>query len=199
MQRPEGGPRAGDAASPGVDDPRPTDDPVTMYLRDVGGTALLTREGEAALAKRIEAGRRLMLHGLSESPMAMQAVSGWAEAIRAGSLALRQVIDVDATHAGHAAVRTGDANSADDDAAEEKPRPSAVETAVLPRVMETLDGIAANCGRLRRLQAQQIELARKGRTLTPSQTGRQREAEARPRGIDADPAADRSRYRGTGG
>ena len=171
--RPEG-PTPGIAAAIGGDDSGRIGDPVTTYLRDVGGTALLTREGEVALAKRIEAGRRLMLDGLCQSLPAMQAVSGWGEAIRAGSLALREAIDVEATHAVDAAAGPVVGGGAGGEAGEGHPRLSAMETAVFPRVMETLDGIAADCGKLRRLQAQRIELARKRRTLTASQTTRQR-------------------------
>ena len=168
------GPRAGVAAVLARADPGRTDDPVTMYLRDVGSTALLTHEGEAALAKRIEAGRRLMLDGLSRSLPALQTLSAWGEAVRAGSLALRQVIVVETTREGDRAARTDCDNAAVNDAAAGKPRPSAMEAAVPPLVRETLDGIAADCRKLRRLQAQRIELARTGRTLTASQVRRQR-------------------------
>ena len=64
----------------------------------MGRTTLLTREGEVALAKRIEAGRRTMLDGLRESPLTMRAVLAWRDAIRAGSMALREAIDIEATH-----------------------------------------------------------------------------------------------------
>ena len=99
----------------------------------------------------------------------MQTLSAWGEAVRVGSLARREVIVVEATRDGDRAARTDREN-----AAEGEPRPSAIETAMPPLVMETLDGIAADCRKLRRLQAQRIELARKGRTLTAPQTGRQR-------------------------
>ena len=69
-----------------------------MYLREMGRTTLLTREGEVALAKRIEAGRQAMLDGLRESPLTMRAVLAWRDAIRAGSMALREAIDIEATH-----------------------------------------------------------------------------------------------------
>ena len=82
--RPEGLPAA---ASPGTagDDPGRVDDLLAMYLRDMGGTALLTREGEVALAKRIEAGRRAVLDGLCGSLPAMRTVSAWRDAIHEGS------------------------------------------------------------------------------------------------------------------
>ena len=166
--------QTGAAAAPGGNDPGRTGDPVTMFMRDMGRTPLLTHEGEAALAKRIEAGRRLVLDGLCRSLPAMQTLSGWAEAIRAGSLPLRQVIDVEATRAGDAAASDVCGNGTGDDAAEGESRTSATDTADLLPAMETLDWIGANCRKLRRLKSQQIELARTGRSLTASQTGRQR-------------------------
>ena len=124
---------------------------MAMYLRDVGGTALLTREGEAALVKRIEAGRRMMLDGLCESLPAMRRVSAWRDAIREGSLALRNVIDVEAAYGGERRHRHGHAgadaaggvHAGSDGTDGDKPRLSAMEAAVLPGVMETLDRIAA--------------------------------------------------------
>ena len=97
----EGRPEAASAATapkPGTNDIGLPGDPVGMYLREMGRTTLLTREGELALAKRIEAGRRTMLDGLRESPLTMRAVLAWRDAIRAGSMALREAIDIEATH-----------------------------------------------------------------------------------------------------
>ena len=94
----EGRPEAASAAAaprPGADDIGLPGDPVGMYLREMGRTTLLTREGEVALAKRIEAGRQTMLEGLRESPLTMRAVLAWRDAIRAGSMALREAIDIE--------------------------------------------------------------------------------------------------------
>ena len=77
-----------------------TDDPVRMYLRDMGSVALLSREGEVAIAKRIEAGREIMLAGLCESPLTFQAITIWRDELKAGKIYLRDIIDLDATHAG---------------------------------------------------------------------------------------------------
>ena len=185
---------ASTAARIGEDALGRTDDPVWMYLREMGSTALLTREGEVALAKRLEAGRRTMLDGLRESPLTMRAVIAWRDAIRAGSMALRKVIDIEATHGSGPAAAPGeesndrrsrndgadagtlkDASEGGDEPDEGKPLPSAMEATVLPRTMETLDAIAASYGKLRRLQALRIELARKNGTLTAWQTRRWRE------------------------
>ncbi|MEZ5847094.1 MAG: RNA polymerase sigma factor RpoD [Geminicoccaceae bacterium] len=75
-----------------------TDDPVRMYLREMGTIELLTREGEIEIAKRIEAGRNMVLEALCESPLTMRAVIGWRDAIRDGRVLLRDIIDLDATN-----------------------------------------------------------------------------------------------------
>ncbi len=75
-----------------------TDDPVRMYLREMGAVELLSREGEIAIAKRIEAGRDLMIGGLCESALTIKALSGWHDALISGKMLLRDVIDLDATY-----------------------------------------------------------------------------------------------------
>ncbi|MBI3419800.1 MAG: RNA polymerase sigma factor RpoD [Proteobacteria bacterium] len=75
-----------------------TDDPVRMYLREMGSVELLSREGEIALAKRIEAGREMMISGICESPLTIQAILAWHEALSEGKLLLRDVIDLEATY-----------------------------------------------------------------------------------------------------
>ncbi|MDB5374320.1 MAG: polymerase sigma factor RpoD, partial [Belnapia sp.] len=76
-----------------------TDDPVRMYLREMGSVELLSREGEIAIAKRIEAGRDQMIGGLCESPQTFKAIIGWHDAVRGGRMLLRDVIDLEATAA----------------------------------------------------------------------------------------------------
>ena len=191
--RPEAAPAAA-APKSSADDIGLPGDPVGMYLREMGGKTLLTREGEVALAKRIEAGRQTMLDGLRESPLTMRAVLAWRDAIRAGSMALREAIDIEATHGsapvtaaggesddpgprnGRADARAAQgADESGDGSDEDKPLLSAMEAAVLPPVMETFESIAVAYGKLRRLQEQHIELARKNRTLTAWQSRRCRE------------------------
>ncbi len=106
---------AGEAEDPAVDDvddndgmaERPvvekkkeivdrTDDPVRMYLREMGAVELLSREGEIAIAKRIEAGRDTMILGLCESPITFHAIILWSEALNAGEMQLREILDLDA-------------------------------------------------------------------------------------------------------
>ena len=83
-----------------------TDDPVRMYLREMGSVELLSREGEIAIAKRIEAGRETMIAGLCESPLTFQAIIMWREELNEGKVLLRDIIDLDATFAGPDAKKT---------------------------------------------------------------------------------------------
>ena len=82
------------------DDVGRTDDPVRMYLREMGSVELLSREGEIAIAKRIEAGREMMIGAICESPLTMRAIIGWHNALLEGGLLLRDIIDLDATYGG---------------------------------------------------------------------------------------------------
>jgi len=77
-----------------------TDDPVRMYLREMGSVELLSREGEIAIAKRIEAGREAMIAGLCESPLSFQAIIIWRDELNEGKVFLRDIIDLEATYAG---------------------------------------------------------------------------------------------------
>ena len=77
-----------------------TDDPVRMYLREMGSVELLSREGEIAIAKRIEAGREAMIAGLCESPLTFQAIIIWRDELNDGKVLLRDIIDLDATYGG---------------------------------------------------------------------------------------------------
>src|SRR5262249_13596510 len=77
-----------------------TDDPVRMYLREMGSVELLSREGEIAMAKRIEAGREAMIAGLCESPLTFQAIIIWRDELNEGKVLLRDIIDLEATYSG---------------------------------------------------------------------------------------------------
>ena len=77
-----------------------TDDPVRMYLREMGSVELLSREGEIAIAKRIEAGRETMIAGLCESPLTFQAIIIWRDELNEGNTLLREIIDLETTYSG---------------------------------------------------------------------------------------------------
>jgi RNA polymerase primary sigma factor len=150
-----------------------TDDPVRMYLREMGSVELLSREGEIAIAKRIEAGRNTMIAGLCESPLTFQAITIWRDELLDEDILLRDVIDLDATFGTPWARTTtnpswrpspiptpnpprrpedepeldADGNPIakdDDDDEDDQANMSlaAMEAALKPRVLETLDRIA---------------------------------------------------------
>ena len=96
-----------------------TDDPVRMYLREMGSVELLSREGEIAIAKRIEAGREMMIGGLCESPFTIRAIIAWHDALKAGRMLLRDIVDLEATQGGPPA--TGGDPAADEVATEAEP------------------------------------------------------------------------------
>ena len=185
-------------ATVGEDDLGRTDDPVRMYLREMGSVELLSREGEIAIAKRIEAGRQTMIGGICESPLAMRNIIEWRDALSEGTMLLRDVIDLEATYGGgpeaaagraeaakaaEAASNDGAAAASDGAASTEKSESeedfdegnvslSAMEAAVRPDVIETFDAIAAAYKKFRRLQDMRLELAQKNETLTESQSRR---------------------------
>jgi len=105
-----------------------TDDPVRMYLREMGSVELLSREGEIAIAKRIEAGRETMIEGLCESPLTFQAIIIWRDQLAQGEILLRDIIDLEATYAGpdakQAAPAVEVAPKAEPEPVKEKARPA---------------------------------------------------------------------------
>ncbi|MGX1785813.1 RNA polymerase sigma factor RpoD [Bosea sp. NPDC055332] len=168
-----------------------TDDPVRMYLREMGSVELLSREGEIAIAKRIEAGREAMIAGLCESPLTFQAIIIWRDELNEGKVLLRDIIDLEATYAGpdgknpeqmpgegeegaepaEEAAPEGEAppEGMDDDDLENNVSLSAMEAELKPRVLETFDSIASNYTKLRRLQDQDIANRLENTKLSPSQ------------------------------
>src|SRR5712675_71609 len=198
-----------------------TDDPVRMYLREMGTVELLSREGEIAVAKRIEAGREAMIAGLCESPLSFQAIIIWRDELNEGKVYLRDIIDLEATYAGPnakvlptptigpdgqpifiavpgtpqmpapaiapasatpfkpAATEPGDPaagdeaalgeDELDEDDMENSLSLAAIEAELKPKVLESLDIIASEYKRLRRLQEQDIENRLKNTSLSPAQ------------------------------
>ena len=174
-----------------------TDDPVRMYLREMGSVELLSREGEIAIAKRIEAGRNTMISGLCESPLTFQAITIWRDELLNEDILLRDVIDLEATFgnqlgeddepvidtanvtAEKAAVKNdepeldADGNPIirddDDDEDDEHSNMSlaAMEAALKPQALETLDRIADDYERLSTMQDVRISATlKKGKKFT---------------------------------
>jgi RNA polymerase primary sigma factor len=138
-----------------------TDDPVRMYLREMGSVELLSREGEIAIAKRIEAGRDAMIGGLCESPLTLQAILGWHEAVKDGRMLLRDVIDLEATAAAEGGDAPPPAEAEEFEEGEEGEGMglslSALEEKLKPEALATFEEIEALYGKLQKLQAQRME------------------------------------------
>ncbi|MBD3835142.1 RNA polymerase sigma factor RpoD [Brevundimonas sp.] len=169
-----------------------TDDPVRMYLREMGSVELLSREGEIAIAKRIEAGRDAMISGLCESALTFEAIMVWRDELENNRILLREVIDLDATYGvlnpsslPGAAQTEGDGEEEEAEekpAAEEKPESddededdfddgggmsiSALEAELRDGVMEVLNAIAADFGEFRGLQDKLVQARLKGEALS---------------------------------
>ncbi len=168
-----------------------TDDPVRMYLREMGTVELLSREGEIAIAKRIEAGRETMIRALCESSLTFEAITVWRDELQEGRVLLRDIIDLDATYGGgpearpdmtqpdvaervnrEEAEKAENTDDDEDDFDEGALSLSAMEAELREGVMVTFDNISSDYKKLRRLQDIMIEEQLKGDDLTASQTRR---------------------------
>ena len=166
-----------------------TDDPVRMYLREMGAVELLSREGEIAIAKRIEAGRDAMIRGLCESPLTFEAMMVWRDELMNERILLRDLIDLEATYGaenpppepkpkeeededeakakaeGEEGSTSDDEDDDEDDAAAMSM--SAMEAELRDGVLAKLDEIADGFGRYRKLQDKLVNRRLEGKDLTP--------------------------------
>ncbi|MBA4800636.1 MAG: RNA polymerase sigma factor RpoD [Euryhalocaulis sp.] len=162
-----------------------TDDPVRMYLREMGTVELLSREGEIAIAKRIEAGRDTMIKGLCESPLTAEAIMVWRDELQEGRILLRDIIDLDATYGGQVVEDEEEEDEDEDEASEDSenedsdddddedddegvnPSMAAMEAELRESVMGILDSVASDFDAYRKLQAKLIQLRTQGKDLGP--------------------------------
>ena len=143
-----------------------TDDPVRMYLREMGSVDLLSREGEIAIAKRIEAGKEAMIEGLCESPLTFQAIIIWRDELNEGQVLLRDIIDLEASYEGPDSKKKKpviDKNEESDDSEDESSESdlndydnnlslAAMEAELKPGVFQIFDSISDKYKKLRKLQ-----------------------------------------------
>jgi len=168
-----------------------TDDPVRMYLREMGSVDLLSREGEIAIAKRIEAGKEAMIEGLCESPLTFQAIIIWRDELNEGQVLLRDIIDLEASYIGpdaknkKIAKNQKDENLSDDDETsdnedsndsdndyneyENNVSLAAMEADLKPEVFLIFDEISVKYKKLRNLQDKRNSLRAKNSDLNASQ------------------------------
>ncbi len=199
----EGGAAAGTGAltvAPEVAPPAPTsssdelertDDPVRMYLREMGSIELLSRQGEIEIAKRIEAGRETMIGGICESPLTIRAIVLWRDELIKSQVLLRDIVDLDATYGGvpgdddeedvedggeaedsgeEAKGQEGDGAEEEDD--EANMSLAALEEALTRQVLDTFAEITGTYKKLSRVQELRLAAARKAGSVTPAQEKR---------------------------
>jgi RNA polymerase primary sigma factor len=162
-----------------------TDDPVRMYLREMGSVELLSREGEIAIAKRIEAGRDMMIGGLCESPLTFKAIITWHEQLKAGRMLLRDIVDLEATDGAGAPVpdatiepaepgaeapAAGFAANDDIDGDDEDGGPSmslsALEEKLKPEVLANFEEIENLYKKLHKMQHRRLETITSGEEMS---------------------------------
>jgi RNA polymerase primary sigma factor len=155
-----------------------SDDPIRMYLREMGGVELLSREGEIAIAKRIEAGKDVMLIALSQSPLTAQQFFEWNDQLQKDEILVREIIDIDTNYmedesTGPSAKQKNagetdkeDGSSDDDD--DFNPTLAAMETEIKPKVLKTVQTLTKEYNKLIKYQKEKLECVLNSQTFSPA-------------------------------
>ncbi len=147
-----------------------SDDPIRMYLREMGGVELLSREGEIAIAKRIEAGKDVMLIALAQSPITAQQFFEWDEKLQKDEILVREIIDIDTNYmedentgpsakqrnSGETDKNEEGSNNSDDSDDEFNPTLAAMETEIKPKVLKTVNTLTKEYGKLIKYQKEKL-------------------------------------------
>ncbi len=155
-----------------------SDDPIRMYLREMGGVELLSREGEIAIAKRIEAGKDVMLIALSQSPITAQQFFDWNEKLQKDEILVREIIDIDTNYmedetTGPSAKQKNSGeldkeesvNEEDDDF---NPTLAAMESEIKPKVLKTVSVLTKEYNKLIKYQKEKLECVLNSKTFSPA-------------------------------
>ena len=143
-----------------------SDDPIRMYLREMGGVELLSREGEIAIAKRIEAGKDVMLIALAQSPITAQQFVEWDEKLQKDEILVREIIDIDTNYMEDASTGPSakqrnsgetDKNEDSNDDDEFNPTLAAMETEIKPKVLKTVNILTKEYGKLIKYQKEKLD------------------------------------------
>ena len=156
-----------------------SDDPIRMYLREMGGVELLSREGEIAIAKRIEAGKDVMLIALSQSPITAQQFYEWNEKLQKDEILVREIIDIDTNYmedetTGPSAKQKNsgeldkDENSSENDDEEFNPTLAAMETEIKPKVLKTIHLLTKDYNKLIKYQKDKLDCILNSRAFSPA-------------------------------
>ena len=148
-----------------------SDDPIRMYLREMGGVELLSREGEIAIAKRIEAGKDVMLIALAQSPITAQQFFEWDEKLQSDEILVREIIDIDTNYmedentgpsakqrnSGEVDKEKNDETSRNDSDDEFNPTLAAMETEIKPKVLKTVNDLTKDYNKLIKYQKEKLD------------------------------------------
>jgi RNA polymerase primary sigma factor len=156
-----------------------SDDPIRMYLREMGGVELLSREGEIAIAKRIEAGKDVMLIALSQSPITAQQFFEWNEKLQKDEILVREIIDIDTNYmedesTGPSAKQKNagetdkDESSTDESEDDFNPTLAAMESEIKPKVLNTVNNLTKDYNKLIKYQKEKLECVLKSQQFSPS-------------------------------
>ena len=156
-----------------------SDDPIRMYLREMGGVELLSREGEIAIAKRIEAGKDVMLIALSQSPITAQQFFEWNEKLQNDEILVREIIDIDTNYmedesTGPSAKQKNagetdkDEGSTDDSEDDFNPTLAAMESEIKPKVLNTVNILTKDYNKLIKYQKEKLECVLKSQSFSPA-------------------------------
>ena len=141
-----------------------SDDPIRMYLREMGGVELLSREGEIAIAKRIEAGKDVMLNALSQSPITAQQFFDWDSKLQKDEILVREIIDIDTNYmeddeAGSNTKQKSEENQVEESDAQDdefNPTLAAMETEIKPKVLQTINNLTKDYNKLLKYQKEKL-------------------------------------------
>ena len=156
-----------------------SDDPIRMYLREMGGVELLSREGEIAIAKRIEAGKDVMLIALSQSPMTAQQFYEWNDQLQKDEILVREIIDIDTNYmedetTGPSAKQKNAGETDKEDSSNENedeefnPTLAAMETEIKPKVLKTVNTLTKEYNKLIKYQKEKLECVLNSQTFSPA-------------------------------
>ena len=167
-----------------------SDDPIRMYLREMGGVELLSREGEIAIAKRIEAGKDVMLNALSQSPITAQQFFEWNEKLQKDEILVREIIDIDTNYmedeeTGQRAKQkksespneeSKEENTSPGDDDEFNPTLAAMETEIKPKVLKTVNNLTKEYNKLIKYQKEKLDCILKSSSFSSSKEKNQKKS-----------------------
>jgi len=158
-----------------------SDDPIRMYLREMGGVELLSREGEIAIAKRIEAGKDVMLNALSQSPITAQQFFDWDQKLQKDEILVREIIDIDTNYTEDEETGSGSKKKSESDTSEDgsnesseisedefNPTLAAMESEIKPKVLKTINNLSKEYNKLTKYQNEKLECVLNSQTLSSS-------------------------------